>query len=244
MQVTGLKYFVSESINNRVSNINTFFVGEIISVNSKQQRYSVRPVLNVKNEVDNYIPQAIIVECPVAYSVSAHHVETNPFSKGDLVYVGISKEDIDIQLSGANKNLDTRTYFRMVDGVILGGINKEGVTYAHVNDNDYSIYDKKTGAFIIMRENGMIDIFSPEKVKVVSPLVDITANVQITGNVSMTGSLTVGNGASITGNISATGNSSSSGTSTASDHISGGISGKSHIHSGVQTGGGSTGAPR
>lgn len=46
-----------------------------------------------------------------------------------------------------------------------------------------------------------------------------------------------------TGNIVINGNVTINGTSTADDHISSGISGKDHLHSGVTTGSGKTGKP-
>lgn len=243
-EVSGIRYYVSESVNNLISNINTFFIGEIISSNLAKQTYGVKPVLNQKTETNTYIPKTVIVDCPVAYSVTGHHVATNPFNIGDLVYVGVSKESIDVQLSNITKNLDTRGFFRVVDGVILGGVNKQETSFSHIKDGDYSLFDRTNGTFIIMRKNGLIDIYSPNEVKVVAPTINITGNVNIIGNTTISGSLQVGNGVAVTGNITASGNSISTGTSTASDHISGGKSGKSHTHGGVQTGGGSTGTPQ
>ena len=46
-----------------------------------------------------------------------------------------------------------------------------------------------------------------------------------------------------TGNVVINGNVTINGTSTAEDHISSGISGKDHLHSGVTTGSGKTGKP-
>lgn len=63
------------------------------------------------------------------------------------------------------------------------------------------------------------------KVLLETPLVECTENLKVTGNVEIGGNQTI------------------AGTSTAADHISSGISGKDHLHSGVTPGGSDTGAP-
>ncbi len=72
----------------------------------------------------------------------------------------------------------------------------------------------------------------------------MTGNLEVEGNISAGGTITWPEGefgpggAAIQGTVHATGNISSD-----SDVVAGGISGKTHIHPGVQTGGGNTGQP-
>ena len=63
-------------------------------------------------------------------------------------------------------------------------------------------------------------------------------NIIIDGNAEWNGDIT------INGNVNINGDLVVSGTSTASDHLSGGISGKSHVHSGITIGGDDTKVPK
>ena len=63
-------------------------------------------------------------------------------------------------------------------------------------------------------------------------------NIVIDGNAEWNGDII------INGNVNINGNLVVSGTSTANDHISSGISGKSHVHSGITLGGDDTKVPK
>ena len=63
-------------------------------------------------------------------------------------------------------------------------------------------------------------------------------NIVIDGNTEWNGDIT------INGNVNINGDLVVSGTSTASDHLSSGISGKSHVHSGITVGGDDTKVPK
>ncbi len=81
-----------------------------------------------------------------------------------------------------------------------------------------------------------VEVIAATKVTVTSPLVTMSGELQVTGKITGTNGLAIsgGAGAQVTGNITATG-----GNITAD-----GIGLKTHVHGGVQTGGGTTGAPQ
>lgn len=250
---------LDNSLHEHISIINTMFVGVIVGTNAKTRRYSVRPILKNKTEDGSVIERAIIAECPYTYQVNSDYVEGSSFSIGDYVYVGVSKESIDISLNEeTNKNIDDNKMplFRMVDGVILNGLMKEGQSFDFLNQGDYIVYNRKNGSFISIRKNGDIEIFTSTNVsvkanavKVEASTVDVIAttvtidapNTTITGNTNVGGTLTV-TGPSMLSSVSAskgmqaTGNIQSNGDITA-----GGISVKSHTHPNVQNGPNNTG---
>ncbi len=81
-----------------------------------------------------------------------------------------------------------------------------------------------------------VEVIAATKVTVTSPLVTMSGELQVTGKITGSNGLAIsgGSGAQVTGNITATG-----GNITAD-----GIGLKTHVHGGVQTGSGTTGAPQ
>jgi phage baseplate assembly protein V len=93
------------------------------------------------------------------------------------------------------------------------------------------------GDKIHLQRGGNIAVVAKSKISFESPEGEFSGNLTIKGNASIEGDTTMGGNASVGGDASITG------TSTAADHISGAVSGKSHVHSGVTSGGGSTAGP-
>ena len=77
-------------------------------------------------------------------------------------------------------------------------------------------------------------------------VLNATGGVTINGNTTINGNATINGDVTVNGNFSVVGgNSTMSGSLiTQGDVVSGGISVQSHVHSGVQTGGGTTGQPQ
>lgn len=118
-------------------------------------------------------------------------------------------------------------------------------------EGEGGIANSITGDFILLKEDG-IEIFTNGNSNVtVSGDSDITVsgfanvNVNLSSNITVNGDVNlVALKTSIKGNVNIDGNLNITGTSTASDHISGGISGNSHVHGGVTTGGSTTLVPQ
>lgn len=252
-------YAVDASIEYSISVINTMFVGVVLNVDVSARRYSVKPVLNNSSEDGSVVEQAIIVDCPFSFQVNSSYVEGSSFSIGDYVYVGVSKDSIDISLNdNANKNIDDNKMpcFRVVDGVILNGIMKEGQSFDFLKEGEYIIHSRKNGSYLVFRSSGDIEVFTSTNVnvkanavKVEASVVDVIAttvtidapNTTITGNTNIGGVLTV-TGASMLSSVSASQGMQASGNIQSNGDITaGGISVKNHSHPGVQPGSGNTG---
>lgn len=116
--------------------------------------------------------------------------------------------------------------------IALGGNSSHSIVIL-VSDRRYRlVIDKGEMAIynqfhdkVHIRKDRVIEMKSAVKVLVDSPLLECLQNLKVGGNAEIGGNQTV------------------IGTSTAADHISDGISGKGHLHGGVQTGSGQTGAP-
>lgn len=103
--------------------------------------------------------------------------------------------------------------------------------------------NKPAQVYVEMTQDGNINITAPSNVNISCQTATVAANDKITldaPETEVTGHLSVGNGIDYNGNSTASGG----GTSYATDHVSSGISGNSHTHGGVETGGGTTGGPQ
>ncbi len=87
-----------------------------------------------------------------------------------------------------------------------------------LQDGEAAMYDA-FGNKVHLKADGTLEVLAATKVQITSPLVTLSGNLQVAGNVTYSGTLT-GPTATI-----------------------GGKSMTTHTHSGVQTGGGNTGAP-
>lgn len=114
-------------------------------------------------------------------------------------------------------------------------------------EGEVVFYHPLTQSKIHFRNNGDIDIDVTGDNGSLNATIKKDLNITIGGdaNINVTGIATVtAPTTNWTGDINLDGNLVVTGTSTAADHISDGISGKSHTHGGVQTGSGSTGVPQ
>lgn len=202
---------VQTQIVDNINKIETTMICKVVSVNVQKQTYNVIPVLSTIQPDGSELQRAMIISCPLSNSITSQFGISNPFSIGDYVVVTVCKESVESAL-GNGRSHTANKYFRLLDGVIVGGILQNDVAISQIQSNELRIFSRTGNASIVLKTNGEVIINADT----------ITMN----GNVNINGNLTV------------------SGESTSSDHISGGISGSSHTHGGVTTGGGSTSTPQ
>lgn len=211
---------VQTKIQDAVNSIETHIVCTINSVDVERQLYSATPILKSVDKLGNIISKATIISCPFSHSITTQFGISNPFSEGDVVLVAICKESIEVALDAAQNTgaqHNAIKYFRLLDGVIVGGILRTGTTISGLSPNELKIYSRQGNANIILKTNGEVIINADT--------VTINGNTNINGNVNVSGDIDI------------------TGKSTATDHESSGISGSGHVHGGVMAGGSNTGAP-
>jgi len=96
------------------------------------------------------------------------------------------------------------------------------------------------GAQVQIDANGVVSVNAPSQINMTAPTVTVNGDLVVNGNATVTGVITGQGGASISGGAGAV---MTGGLSVDTATI-GGISFTSHIHGGVQTGGGTTGVPQ
>lgn len=154
---------------------------------------------------------------------------------GDIGIAVFAQQDISTIGTGADKPVQPGSFraFDMADGMYVGGI-----------------INKEPEVWIEFTQEGEITVHAPKRITLEAPDVLIQAdsitldapNTTVTGNLTTTGEK--GNQVDVSGNMSMRGDiDQQGGHKSSGDQVAGGISQITHTHTGVQPGGGNTGAP-
>lgn len=240
----GLPSIIRQGIRNYMKDVHTCLPGKIVEFNAQNQTAKVqlliRRIFKGNNEKD--IPALINV--PVWQPKVSGFSITLPIKPDDECLVVFSERSIDNWFKSGG--IQTPTDFRLhsySDAICLVGMSSEpNVIQNYDVDNlqirnsdndlhislkaDKTIEIKAEGTTIII-ENTKVTVNTEEtiinassKVTVDTPIAEFTTDVEIGGNLTVIGE------------------------STASDHISDGISGKTHKHGGVTSGTATSGPPQ
>lgn len=126
------------------------------------------------------------------------------------------------------------------EGVILGAIFNDktppnnsgsGIFRVKFEDNSVIEYDRNTHEYKLDIQ-GKINITAFTEANITAPVINLNGAVAVTGAITVSGTITAPGGGAISGNLEVSG-----------DVKAGTVSLKTHIHSGVTTGGGTSGPP-
>lgn len=186
--------FLQRKTGELYDSIETMFVGAISSVDSVNMKYNVQPVLNDNETSGEKITRAVLVRCPMMTMKCGDFYIRAPYKVGDMVYVGVCKESIDesiINSSPRNNRHYGSSNFRMIDGVILGGIlSDEEPRLSSSNSEDLVLENRINGDKIVMTKSGGLELYTSINVKIDSPTTHVTGNVQIDGELTVSGNIT------------------------------------------------------
>lgn len=209
----------------------------------------------------------LLLDCPVVFPSGGGVTLTFPIAAGDEVLVIFASRCIDAwwQAGGVQNQAAVRMH-DLSDGFVIPQVRSkprqfavstgaaqlrtdDGSAYVELNPTSKQIKALTTGAIVAqaggaasitaggdvaVQAGGNLTAQATGAATVTAPTITLNGNVTINGTLSQVG----GGASSFSGNVSGTGNFSTSG-----DVIAGGKSLKTHVHSGVTTGTGNTGAP-
>ncbi|MGL5049651.1 MAG: Gp138 family membrane-puncturing spike protein, partial [Fusobacteriaceae bacterium] len=147
-----------------LSNMETMFVGFVTSVDGVNMKYSVQPTLKATEASGEIMDRAILFECPMMTMKCKNFYIRAPYQIGDMVYVGVSKEAIDeaiISSSSRKNRLEGLQNFRMIDGIILGGVlSDEEPRLSSSNTEDLILENRGNGDRIVMTKSGGLELYT------------------------------------------------------------------------------------
>lgn len=208
-----LMFLIENVIKNRV---NTAIPVIVTSVNaggsdSPAGRVTVRALVNQRDAEGNILPPSELFEVPysrIQGGVAAIVIDPIP---GDIGLAVFAQQDSSNVTAGtaAPVTAGSFRYFDMADGFYIGGFLNQAP----------SIYME-------LAQDGTAVVHAPQKIRLESPLIEITGQMVQTGEDSSEGSVMVNGFTNIGGTV-----------------VSNGVVLETHTHGGVTPGGGNTGQP-
>lgn len=134
------------------------------------------------------------------------------------------------------------------EGVILGALYNDGTQPpSGISDKTDTVlfedgtrveYNRQSGKLTV-NSVGSVEITAATEIKITAPVITVTGNLLVSGSISAGGGTMTMEG----GNINVDGDLTAQGSLTASEVTAGTVSLTTHVHSGVTTGGGTSGPP-
>jgi hypothetical protein len=266
----GITDLLDAAVMSHLQDVHTCIPAIVLKYDEVLQEAVVQPIIKYRDNTagsDNrgLIEMPPIVGVRVIFPASDNSIITFPIKeKSTLVWVMFSERSIDKVMGSGNKSPVDPEDIRMFDYsdavAIVGFSLDKDVLGSHPEDLEIRMNAKLPNeSKIAMKPNGDIVVTSSAKVEVLAASdinisTEANCNVTISGNasVNVSGSTTltsptveVNGNTTFNGNVSINGAATVSQTLTASvDVIGGGKSLKTHIHTGVTSGGGVTGLPQ
>ncbi len=230
-----LSSVLAGAFKNLLKEVHTTLPGEIVSFDPITQSASVQITIRrifVTKEIDGTEtekPDAIplLTNVPVIFGRGGGWCITHPIKEGDECIVHFSERSFDDWRK--NGGVQTPTTWRMhsySDAFCQVGLSSEPNVISNFDNENFQIRNEEGDVSITLMPNKEIVIKTSNKTTVEAPTVQIDASSQIDINTPT---------ANFSNNVNIGGDLDVSGESSATDHISGGISGKDHKHIGSPT---------
>lgn len=210
---------LKEFVQSKMLDFHTSFPAKIIAVND-DNTVDVQPLIKTRLVDDSQRDYSVIYNVRDAINSGSYGDAyiTFPISVGDLVWVMISERDTyNLMKSDGSEAKDSLT-------LETHDLSDAFCFPCFFTDTNKIPRDNKN---INIKNGNTTLVIGKDKITATTTTCDINADVtNISGDVNIGGDLVT------------------KGTSTAADHISDGVSGKSHVHGGVTSGGSLTATPQ
>lgn len=191
----------------------------------------------------------LLLDCPVCFPGGGGATLTFPIKPGDECLVVFASRCIDSwwQLGGVRGQAEIRMH-DLSDGFVLPGVRSQprkfsvsttaaqlrsddGAAYVEINPNSHKIKALTSGD-IEVNAGGAIKATAGGSITMEAPSITLKGNIVLDGPITQTSTAGGGTTAILIGPLNVT-----------NDVVASGKSLKTHVHSGVQAGGGNTGQP-
>lgn len=222
-------------INRALMRLHTSIPAKVVSFNPQNQTVTIAPLIKQVMNDGSLVDIPPLMDVPVQYPKGGGFIFTFPLVAGDEGIALFSERCIDAwwQTGSASAPMDYRTH-DLSDAMFIAGITSVPKAISSFFTNGLSMQNLD-GSTHIRLTNGTIYI--------TGDIVHQGNNTQ-TGNYDITGNIAQVGGFNQTGGAGGSGMTLQGDVQTTGDVQAGSISLKSHIHSGVVSGGANTGAPQ
>jgi hypothetical protein len=194
---------------------------------------TIQGVVTNQAGIDQYVNMPLLLDVPICFPSAGGFSLTLPIAIGDEVLIVIASRCIDSwwQLGGIGIPIEARMH-DLSDGFAIPGPRSQPRVIGNISSTNAQLRNDAGTVYLEITPSGEINLVAPSGIMLTTP------TATFTGAVVIDGAMTVGGGASISGGVDVI-----SGAIAAPEAVIDGITFTSHVHSGVTTGGGDTGAP-
>lgn len=224
--------------------IDDMLPAQVIAYDRTENRATVQILVTMVTTSNQQIKRAQIASVPVLQLGGGGYVLSFPINPGDLGWIKTTDVDMSLFLQQLNLSPPNTNIMHKFDSSMFIPDTMMKSVVINSEDNANVVLQTLDGTVRVAIWPDKVKVTAPE-VQVISPLVEITASTSVlldTPQTTITGALSVGthSGATAHFNGPITGDS----TMVLTGNITGqGTSLHTHVHSGVQPGGGNTGQP-
>lgn len=246
-----LSGLLTSAIKSYLLDVDDMLPCRVVSYDEKKNIVTVQSTVELVDSENKTTKRNEIRNIPVLRMGGGGFFMRSPIKAGDAGWIKASDRDISLvrQREWQDDKPNTKRIHSFSDGLFIPDTVKDWVI--DCKNDDALVIQSLDGKSVLSIHQDKIEL-ETETVKVISkvfdmestdsatiksPITTIKGNVHIKGTLTVDGASTLGGGGTVKGDLSVTG------TSTAADHISGGVSGNSHTHSGVEAGGSNTASP-
>lgn len=241
-----------QTINNAVLTqlleTHTAIPGIIDKFDAEKQTAEVRPALKVLYAPDNevagkprWVPATLCVDVPVVFPGNANYMLTFPVKQGDECLLVFAERCINHWFTqGGVQEQEELTHHDASDAICIMGLRSQPNKITDFDNNNLQLRNADGDVVVTLDENGKITAgVNGATMTIENGKVTVHAeNIKLDGDVEITGDVDVVGDAFILGDVS--GNRSAG---FVQDVTAGHVSLQNHLHSGVQSGGGTSGPP-
>jgi len=220
------------ALENAQSQIWTALPGVVTAVDLSKQTVSVQPSIQGNISAPDGSSQSVnlplLVDVPIVWPRAGGFALTFPIAAGDEVLVVFASRCIDTwwQSGGVGVQAEVRMH-DLSDGFAVLAPTSQPRKLSGVSSTNVQLRDDAGTTYVEIAPGGKIKLLGATSIDLNAPTINMKAtNINIEGTTTQTGSM------NMTGQVTQTGGMSI-----------GGVTFGSHKHTGVQTGGGTSGGP-
>lgn len=252
-RINSLNLAIQVALRGARADIWTALPGIIESFDAAACTATVQPTIQAKvqtkeGEVSD-VNLPVLPDVPVCFPGAGPFAITFPIAAGDEGVIVFSARCIDAfwQNGGIQPQADLRMH-DLSDAMFIPTRLSQTKKLENISTEALQVRSQDGAAYVELAAGGVINIKAPGGMNVEGN-VAITGDLAVTGNIAATGTLTWATGefagglATINSDLHVIGDSAADGAVSGSEVTAGGVGLTTHIHGGVETGGGSTQPP-
>lgn len=144
--------YLENLIDLKMSDIQLGLICQIEKFDVNTMRADVKPLLKIKNALDEEIELPILIDLPVLFYTGGGFFIKPNYQNGDYVWVGFSTHDIENPLKGYSRTASEKM-FELHNACVLGGIKKDNAVLPSLLTEDGLTLGHDDGYGIIIKDD-------------------------------------------------------------------------------------------